>query len=114
MATVIKAVLLLVLGFLGLQLGTPYVRSYEFARVIKEDVESRSVHPHIGQVHRRVLDLGKNMGLNLKPEDVSVGALPKGGFEVKVHYDVPVDLLFFQYQERFDFISRTGASSASE
>ena len=114
-STVIKAVLLLVLGFLGLRLGGPYVQSYQFARIIKEDVEAQSaVRPHVGQVHKRILELGKNMGLNLKPEDLSVSARQQGGFEIRVHYEVPVDLLFFQSEENFDFVSRPQASSAAE
>ena len=103
-STVLKAVFLLVLGFLGLRLGGPYVQSYQFARIIKEDVEGQSVRPHVGQVHQRILELGKNMGLNLKSEDVTVALLQQGGFEARIHYDIPVDLLFFQYEESFDYV----------
>ena len=61
----------------------------------------------------RVVEMGQNMGLPLKPEDVAVVSLENGGYEVRVHYDVTVDLLFFQHDEHFDFISRTGASALS-
>lgn len=106
----LKAVLLLSLGFVGLRMGQPYVQSYQFARVIRDYVESQSVRPHPSQLHGRVLELGQSMGIELLPEDVTVSPLPGGGFEVQVHYDVLVDLLFFEHRSRFDFISRTGAA----
>jgi hypothetical protein len=111
---VLKATLLLGLGFVGLRMGQPHVHSYQFARVIRDYVESQSVRPHPTELHKRVVELGQNMGIDLTPEDVGVSPLPGGGFEVQVHYDVPVDLLFYQYRTRFDFVSRTGAAPPGE
>lgn len=107
---VLKAALLLSLGFVGLRMGQPYVQSYQFARVIRDHVESQTVRPHPTQLHGRVVELGQTMGIELDPEDVTVSPRQGGGFEVVVHYDVPVDLLFYQYRTSFDFISRTGAA----
>lgn len=107
---VIKSALLLSLGFIGLRTGQPYVQSYQFARVIRDHVESQSVRPQPTQLHKRVVELGQSMGIQLTDEDVSVAPLQGGGFEVSVHYDVPVDLLFYQYRSSFDFVSRTGAA----
>lgn len=59
----------------------------------------------------RIIDLGNDFGLNLQDtatdDDVTVTPLDIGGFEVKVHYDVPVDLGVYMYQEHFDFVTRT-------
>ncbi len=107
---VLKATLLLSLGFVGLRMGQPYVQSYQFARVIRDYVESQSVRPHPSQLHGRVVELGQAMGIELMPEDVTVSPLQGGGFEVQVHYDVLVDLLFFEHRSRFDFVSRTGVA----
>jgi hypothetical protein len=106
---VLKGVVLLCLAFVGLRMGAPYVKSYEFARVIKDEVETKSVKPSPTELHARVLELGRNMDLNLKPEDVSVTSRDSGGFEVIVHYDVTVDLILFQHQQSFDFTTRTRA-----
>jgi hypothetical protein len=108
---VLKAALLLGLGFVGLRMGQPYVQSYQFARVIRDYVESQSVRPHPAQVHRRVVELGQSMGIDLAPDDVSVSPRAGGGFEVRVHYRVPVDLLFYEHISNFEFTSRTGSTS---
>lgn len=107
---VLKSALLLGLGFVGLRMGHPYVQSYQFARVIRDEVESQSVRPQPKQLHARVIELGQAMGIELTAEDVSVSPLQGGGFEVEVHYDVPVDLLFYQHRTSFDFTSRTGVA----
>ena len=110
---VLKAALLLSLGFVGLRMGHPYVQSYQFARVIRDYVESQPTRPHPTEVHRRVVELGQAMGIQLSAEDVSVTPRQGGGFEVSVHYDVLVDLLFFEHRTRFDFTSQTGPPGES-
>jgi len=113
MARVIKILVLLALGFVGTRLVQPHVRAYSFADVIKDEVEARQVRPSPGELHDRILELGKGYGLDLtkNDDDVSVTSLENGGFEVKVHYDIPVDLYFWVYQEHFDFISRTRSAA---
>jgi hypothetical protein len=115
MARVVKAVLLLGLAFVGLRLAQPRIRAYSFAQVIKDEVESKQVRPSPSELHDRVVELAKGYGLNLNDndsdDDVTVTPLDKGGFEVKVHYDVPVDLGFKLYQEHFDFVTRTRSAA---
>ena len=108
---VLKAVLLLALGFVGLRIGQPHAKSYQFARIIRDEVETQAVRPHPSELHRRVLELAANNELVLGDGDVTVAPLDSGGFEVKVHYNVPVDLLFYQYVEHFDFVSRTRSTA---
>lgn len=110
---VVKGIFLLCLGFVGLRMGAPHVKSYEFARVIKDEVESKSVKPSPSELHARVLELGNNMGLDLHPEDISVSPLDSGGYEVRVHYDTKTDLIIFQPEQSFDFVTRTRAGSLS-
>ena len=107
------AAVLLALGFALLRVGTPYVRSYQFARIIRDEVESQSVRPHPSAIHARVLELGRGQGINLADDDVAVERV-EGGFQVRVHYNVPVDLIWFQYQLSFDFIQRTSSTAAPE
>jgi len=111
MARIIKAALLLCLAFVGYRLAQPRIRAYQFADIIKQEVESKQVRPSPAELHQRILDLGKDYGLNLQSadtdDDVTVTPLESGGFEVKVHYDVPVDLGVYTYQEHFDFVTQT-------
>ncbi len=116
MSTLIKSALLLALVFVGWQLAKPRVRAYEFADVIKQEVESKQVRPSPNQLHNRIMELGIDYGLDLSQGDgnVAVQPLASGGFEVKVHYDVPVDLGLYIYQEHFDFVSRTRGAALPE
>ena len=101
LSTLIKSALLLCLAFVGWRLAQPRIRAYEFADIIKQEVESEQVRPSPTQLRSRIMELGNNYGLNLteSDNDVSVTPLESGGFEVKVHYDVPVDLGVYTYQE---------------
>ena len=117
MSTIIKSVLLLSLAFVGWRLVQPRVRAYQFADIIKQEVESKQVRPSPNELRKRIFELGEDFGLKLteNDDDVLVTGLENGGFEVKVHYDVPVDLGMWVYQEHFDFVSRTrGAALPSE
>ena len=109
MSTLIKSALLLALAFVGWRLVQPRVRAYEFADIIKQEVESKQVRPSPNQLRKRIMELGVDFGLDLtqNDDDVLVTPLESGGFEVKVHYDVPVDLGVYMYQEHFDFVTRT-------
>ena len=116
MSTLIKSAFLLVLFFVCWRLVQPRVRAYEFADIIKQEVESKQIRPSPTQLHKRIMELGMNYGLDLteNDDDVVVTPLQNGGFEVKVHYDVPVDLGMLVYQEHFDFVSHTVGSSLPE
>lgn len=109
MARLIKALLLFALFFAIWRLAQPRILAYNFADVIKQDLESRQVSPSITEMHDRVMELGKGFGLDLTKDDddVSVTPLDVGGFEVKVHYDMPVDLIVYKYNEHFDFVTDT-------
>ncbi len=113
---IIKATLLLALGFVGLRLAQPHIRAYSFADVIKQEVESRQVRPSPGELRKRIIDLATAYGLNLTEgdDDVAVDSREDGGFDVKVHYDVPVDLGFWVYQEHFDFVSHTKSAAVPQ
>ena len=116
MSTLIKSALLLALAFVGWRLVQPRVRAYEFADIIKQEVESKQVRPSPMQLRKRIMELGVDFGLDLTDNDdtVVVTPLESGGFQVKVHYDVPVDLGMWVYQEHFDFVSRTRGGALPE
>jgi hypothetical protein len=103
----IKGIVLLALALGGLRVGRPHLKSYQFARMVKDEVEAYTVRPHPRQIHQRVLELGRLYGLDLQDGDVTVAPIGNGGFEISVHYEVPVDLYFHQYVKRFDHVSRT-------
>jgi len=112
----IKSAFLLALFFVGWRLVQPRVRAYEFADIIKQEVESKPIRPSPNDLRKRIMELGEDYGLSLteNDDDVLVTPLESGGFEVKVHYDVPVDLGMYVYQEHFDFVSRTRVSGLPE
>ncbi len=106
---------LLVLGFVLLRVGYPYAQSYQFARAIRDEVESGAVRSSPGAIHARVLEMGRAMGLNLADDDVLVE--PRhgmSGFDIHVRYEVPVDLIWYQQRLKFDITQETFRTSASE
>ncbi len=106
---------LLALGFVLLRVGSPYAQSYQFARAIRDEVESGAVRNSPSAIHTRVLEMGRALGLELADDSVSVQ--PREGmvgFSVEVRYEVPVDLIWFQHRLRFDFTQETLRTSASE
>jgi hypothetical protein len=115
-STLIKSAFLLALCFVGWRLVQPRVRAYEFADIIKQEVESKQVRPSPNQLRKRIFELGEDYGLRLteNDDDVLVTPLASGGFDVKVHYDVPVDLGMYVYQEHFDFVSHTRGAALPE
>jgi hypothetical protein len=112
----LKSALLLFLAFAGWRLAQPRIRAYQFADIIKDEVESKQVRPSPNELRNRIMELGSDYGLKLTEgdDDVAVTPLESGGFEVKVHYDVPVDLVVYVYQEHFDFVSRTRGAALPE
>ena len=116
MSRLIKSAFLLALAFVGWRLVQPRVRAYQFADIIKQEVESKPVRPSPNELRKRIMELGVDFGLALteNDDDVLVTPLENGGFEVKVHYDVPVDLGLYVYQQHFDFISRTRGAALPE
>ena len=104
---IIRGAFLLALGFVSMRLGSPYVQSYQFQRLIHDEVESHSVSPHPTALHERIVKIGREMGLNLSGEDVTVEQLQRG-FEVRIHYTVPVDLVWYRYSVNFDIVSHPG------
>jgi hypothetical protein len=115
-STIIKSAFLLMLAFVGWRLAEPRVRAYQFADVIRQEVETKQVRPTPNQLRKRIMELGEDYGLRLteNDDDVLVTPLENGGFEVKVHYDVPVDLGAHVYQEHFDFVSTTRSGALPE
>ena len=110
MAKAVRAVILLALAFVVYRLAQPRIRAYSFANVIKQEVESKQVRPSPNELRKRIVQLEKDYGLDTgtdTDDDVIVTQMENGGFEVKVHYDMPVDLGIYLYQEHFDFVTRT-------
>ena len=109
MTRIIKACFLLALAFVGWRVAQPRLRAYEFANAIKDEVESKQIRPSPTELRKRIFEMAESYGLNLNDgdDDVAVSTLESGSYEVKVHYDVPVDLGFYIYQQHFDFVSRT-------
>lgn len=118
MSRVIKVTFLLCLGYVMVKLAQPRLRAYSFADIIKQEVEAKQIRPSAMDLHKRIIELGNDYGLNLRDDetddDVTVTPSPNGGFEVKVHYDVPVDLGMYVYREHFDFVTKTRSGAVPQ
>ena len=109
---VVSGVLLMIVGLVGLRVGSPYWRSYLFRRSIQTEVDSNSVRPHPNELHEHILKVARETGLNIGADDITVAQLPLGRLRVRVHYSFPVNLGWYQYKVGFDFVSQAppGAS----
>ena len=115
MSRAIKACILLFLAFVGWRVAQPRIRAYEFNNVIKQDLETKQVRPSPSELRKRIFELAEGYGINLNDgdDDVTVSVLENGSYEVKIHYDVPVDMGFYLYQQHFDYLSRTRAGAGA-
>jgi hypothetical protein len=106
LSRVIAALVLLGLGYVLVNLGQPYMHSYQFDQLLKQDVDSPSLHPQTSVLHKQVLRQARDMGFIVSDEDVQVERLVRG-FQVRVHYLVPVDLRFYHAAIEFNSVVRT-------
>lgn len=100
----IRGAFLLTLGFVGLRLASPYVKDYQFRRLIYEEVDSHASRAHPEELRDHVLQIGRGMELNLAPDDISVEHSPRS-VEVRVTYSMPVDLIWYQYRIHFEIVA---------
>ncbi len=109
MATHIRAgVLLLLLGFILVRFAQPYVHSYQFDRLVDQEVLASSQRAQAGQIHRRLLEQGRSMGFRINPDDIEVERLVRG-FRVSVKYAAPLDLFAYKTQVEFDYAASTAS-----
>ncbi len=101
--------ILLLLAFLLLRFSHPYVVSYEFQRLVEQEVETVRPHAESGNIHQRILDQGRSMGLRIAADDILVQRLVRG-YQVQVKYAVPLDLLVYKTEVKFDTSARTASS----
>ncbi len=104
---VVRGAFLMALGFVALRLGSPFLEGFEFRQLIHREVASHAVRPHPEEVREHILSLGREMGLNLSPDDITVGQFPLGRLRVRVDYSIPVNLVWYQYKLNFQVLAQT-------
>jgi hypothetical protein len=106
MRRVLTGLVLLALGYVMVQLAQPYLHGYQFEQMIRREVSTGTLHAETGAVHRRVVNLAHDMGFIVSDEDVQVDRLVRG-YQVRIHYVVPVDLKVYKSAVDFDSVIRT-------
>jgi hypothetical protein len=107
------AIVLLVLGFVLVQITKPYLHGWKFQQLVQREVDSGRDRAEAGAVHQRVLEEGRAMGFIIRDDDVQVERLVRG-YQVRVHYSVPVDFKVYRSAVAFDFAARTSDTVLSE
>jgi len=108
MRRVFAGVILLALGFVMVQLARPYVHGYQFEQMVRRELATGTLHAETGAVHRRVVSQAREMGFIVSDQDVQVDRLVRG-YQVRIHYVVPVDLKVYKSSVEFDSVIRTTA-----
>ena len=109
----IAGLILLGLGFVMVQVSKPYIHSYRFEELVKREVDETRPRAESGAVHRRVLEEGRAMGMLINAEDVQVERLVRG-YQVRVHYAVPVDFVVYRTAVDFNFAARTADTELAD
>ncbi len=101
-----SGLVLLVLGFLLVRISQPYLTSYKFEELIVEEVETPRPGAHSFEIHDRVLQHARAMGIGIRPQDVQVNRLANG-YEVQVHFTAPLDFRIYRTDLNFNKTVRT-------
>jgi len=108
-----SAAVLLVLGFVLVQITKPYLHGWKYEQLVQKEVDSGRDRAEAGAVHKRVLEEGRAMGFIIRDDDVQVERLVHG-YQVRVHYSVPADFKVYRTAVAFDFSVRTSDTLLSE
>jgi hypothetical protein len=109
----LSGLFLLVLGFALVRLANPYVQGYRYEQLVRSEANDSRPHAESGAVHRRVMEQGRAMGFIIRDEDVQVERLIRG-YQVRVHYAAPLDLLVYHTAIDFSFAARSGDTQLTE
>ncbi len=101
---ILAGLVLVGLGWVGVQVAQPYINSYHFEEKVRSDTNNWSWHTDVGTVQRQVVEQGRGMGFTINPDDVTVERVPLG-YKVQVHYIVPVDLRVYKSKIDFDMVA---------
>ena len=105
-ALIRKALFILALAFLVSRLAQPAVQSYQFEKLVRQELASARVRPDAGAIHGRILDQGRGMGMRLTPADIEISRVVRG-YQVNVKYAAPLDLLVYKTEVHLNYVTRT-------
>jgi len=96
-------VVLLGIGvFIAVNAGPPYMAAKSFEADLKTEVSRAGARFYSNDtLIKSVLDIAKRNEVRIRPENIKVERYSSQVF-VKVHYEVPVDLAFYEYLMKVD------------
>jgi hypothetical protein len=96
-------VLLLGIGvFIGVNAGPPYMAAKSFEADLKTEVSRAGARFYSNDtLAKSVLDIAKRNEVRIRPENIKIERYSSQVF-VKVHYEVPIDLAFYEYVMKVD------------
>lgn len=98
--------ILLAMGAVLVQVSQPYMRSYQFQKLVTEEIEQTEAFYGPATLHQRILDEGRNMNFQIRPDDIHIERVGRG-YAVYVKYEVPLETRVYSTQMRFDFTTRS-------
>ncbi len=87
----ISGAILLALGLLLLRVSQPYVRSYRFEELLRQELRSATPRSDLSNLHRQVLEQARDMKFVVEDNDVQIERI-EHGYRVDIRYSVPLDL----------------------
>ena len=101
-----SGVILLLLAFILVRFAHPYQQSYQFQKLVDQEVTSTRLKGQASEVHRTVLDQGRSMKFRINAEDIQVQRLARG-YGISVKYAVPLDLIVYKTFVDFEYTAST-------
>lgn len=101
-----SGLILLFVGYVLLRFTQPYFQSYQFQRLLDQELATERISPDSAGVYARVLEQGRRMGMTVRPDDVQVERLVRG-YRIRVQYEAPLDLKVYKTTLTFVYDERT-------
>jgi len=88
-----------------------YVKSYDFQDSVRTEARFAGVsNRQPVEIRQRLFQKAQELGLPLRPEQIIVVPVPRGGVRISVHYSVPVQLIGYTLTLNFQTAADTASS----
>jgi len=98
--------ILVVVAFLVVRIVRPCLNAYQFQKLVQSEVEEARQRGGAGNLHGRILEHGRAMGMKVTAQDIEVQRLTKG-YLVRVSYAVPLNFSVYQTEIVRSFEARS-------
>ena len=88
-----------------------YVKSYDFQDTVRTEARFAGVNNRQPvEIRQRLLQKAQELGLPLRPEQIIVVPVSRGGVRISAHYSVPVQLIGYTLTLNFQTAADTASS----